>query len=432
MKEILTELILDFYDRKIPELKPRLINVPEHARNASIVTGMRRTGKTFRIYQRMNELLAQGVEKKRMLYLNFDDERLFGFTTEDFRLIPDIFYQAFPENREELCYFFFDEIQDAPNWELFVRRLIDAGNVQVYLTGSSSKLLTTEIATSMRGRSVEAEVFPLSFEEFLLFHNVFKEVPRMFSPAAKSKICHALDQYFQIGGFPDVQNRANVAWAGALQDYASNVLLRDIQERYKVSNTLALRHIMQKAFHTPGEKLSASKLHKELKGLGIKADRESLTLFIDYFCRAYLFYAVPYHTDSLAKGRVNPPKIYLVDVGMIRAMNSKQSADNGLLLENLVFLHLRRKGYTLEYMVTENGFEVDFIAYHKLEREYHIIQSCYKLSDPETFKREVRAILDVKDYTKAKECTIVTWDEERELDNGIKIVPAWKFLLDRY
>jgi predicted AAA+ superfamily ATPase len=432
MKEILTELILEFYDRKIPELKPRLVALPEYARNASIVTGMRRTGKTFRIYQRINELMAQGINKKRLLYLNFDDERLFGFKTEDFRLIPDIFYQAFPENRDLLCYFFLDEIQDAPNWELFVRRLIDAGNVQVYLTGSSSKLLTTEIATSMRGRSVETEVFPLSFAEFLLFHNLFEEIPQLFSPAIKSKLCHALSQYFQTGGFPDVQSLSSVSWVSVLQDYVNNVLFRDVQERYKITNTLALRHIMQKAFHTPGEKLSANKLHKELKGLGIKSDRESLTLFIDYFCRAYLFYAVPYHTDSLAKVRVNPPKIYLVDVGMIRAMNSKQSADKGLLLENLVFLHLRRQGYTIEYLITKKGFEVDFIASHKFEREYRIIQSCYKISDPATFQREIRAILDVREYTKAKECVIVTWDEEQELDNGIKIVPAWKFLLDRY
>ncbi len=165
--------------------------------------------------------------------------------------------------------------------------------------------------------------------------------------------------------------------------------------------------------------------------MNVSCDRESLSLYVDYFCKAYILYAVPFHTDSLAQSRVNPPKIYPVDVGIVRAMNTKQSLDNGHLLETLVFLHLRRNGYQVEYLVTKNGFEVDFIAGRKFEHEYTVIQVCHTLSDVKTLERETRALVDVMDSLAAKECLIVTWNEEKELDHGIRVVPVWKFLLGK-
>ncbi|MCQ2380442.1 MAG: ATP-binding protein, partial [Victivallaceae bacterium] len=395
--------------------------------------GMPGTGKTFRIYQKIKELEKAGSPRDRMLYLNFDDDRLAGMTMKELGLIPEIFYQLYPDNRNRLCYFFLDEIQEVDDWEVFVRRMIDSGQVQVYLTGSSSKLLSAEIATSMRGRSVETEVFPLSLVEFMKFHSIMDEVPQVFGPNARSKIRNALDRYFQIGGFPEVQDGSPESWVSKLRGYANEVLFHDVVERYGISNLPTLRYVMARAFHNPCSKLSANSIYGELKSRGIKADREGVSTYIDCFCRAYLLFQVPFHSDSLSRKRVNPPKIYATDVGMVRAMNSKQSADNGRLLENLVFLHLRRKGYEVEYLVTDDGYEVDFVAYGKLDREYHLFQVSYEMVSCGTFEREVRALRSASGTIgHPTEMTIVTWNEERDLGNGIRIVPAWKFLVDRY
>ena len=166
--------------------------------------------------------------------------------------------------------------------------------------------------------------------------------------------------------------------------------------------------------------------------MGIRCDRDYITQYIDYFCQAYILYQVPFYTDSLSQERANPAKYYLVDTGMIRAMSTKRSLDNGPLLENLIYLYLRRKGYELKYLVTKKGYEVDFIAINNVTKDTKTIQVCYDLSDEKTFAREVRPLADVREYTNASECLIITWDSEQVLANGVKVVPAWKFLLDRY
>lgn len=429
MQETLNERIMDFYEAPLPEVKSRKIEIHELPRNVSTLVGMRRTGKTFRIYQKIQELVASGVSLDRILYLNLDDDRLRGMTLEDLGRIPDIFYQFHPENHQKSCYFFLDEIQDIENWEVFARRMIDSEQVRLFLTGSSSKLLSKEISTALRGRSVETEVFPLSFEEYLRFHDLLDTVPRQFSSITRSIVQNSLKQYFMVGGFPEVQNCSLELWASKLQGYAGEVLFRDVVERYHIANVTALRYILQKAFHNPCAKLSANAIYRELKGRGYKVDRESISEYITHFCQAYLLYSVPFHSESLAQRQVNPPKFYAVDIGLVRAMNSKRSADLGHLLENLVFLHLRRKGYEIEYLVTSENYEVDFVAYHKFDREYHLFQVCYAMDTPDTLERERRALLAAKPMFNPIEMTIVTWEEEKDLDGGIQVVPAWKFLL---
>lgn len=431
MKEALTELIGDFYERVLPELEERQIALPELERNATVLIGMRRTGKTFRIYQRVRELIAAGVRRDRVLYLNFDDDRLYGIGIEDLKYIPEIFYKLNPDNRLEKVYFFFDEIQDVPNWELFVRRLIDSGNIQVYLTGSSAKLLSGEVATTMRGRSVEVEVFPLSFAEFMKFHRIFVEIPQTFGAATKDRLRNALDKYFMIGGFPDVQRCDNALRVMLLQNYAEEVVFHDIVERFRVSNVPALKFVLKRVLHTPGGKISALTMYKDLKSAHIKCDRESISQYLDYFCQAYLLYRVPLRTDSFAQSRVNPSKFYPVDVALVRAMNTKQSLDKGYLLESLVFLHLRRRGLIIEYGITKSGYEIDFLVRERNSAEFDAIQVCYDLSDKQTEIRECRALHEVRKHLPVKRCVIVTWDDAFSQKDGIDCVPAWQYLLDR-
>ena len=431
MQEILTELILDFYAFEMPEIKRRTVEIREMPRNASVIVGMRRTGKTFRVYQKIRELLAGGIPLDRILYLNLDDDRLHGMTLRDLSLIPEIFYRAHPENREQECYFFLDEIQDVEGWEIFARRLIDSGKIRLYLTGSSAKLLSREIASTLRGRAVETEVFPLSFREFLRFHGIMEEIPELLGGTDRIRILNALDRYFQIGGFPEVQTCSPELWAEKLQGYANEVLFRDVVERCAVTNIPALKYLLLKICHNPCGKLSASAVHRELKAVGIRSDREKIGNYIDCFSQANLLYPVRIHSDSLSQKQVNPPKIYLADIGLVRAMNSKQSADRGHLLENLVFLHLRRRNYEVEYLVTQDGYEVDFAAWHKFDREYHLVQVCYDLDSPTTMEREVRALRSAAQTLRPADMTIVTWNGDRRETDGIRIVPVWQFLLDR-
>jgi len=180
MKAILSQLIDDFFERELPIPVAREYNFAEIPGKVDVAMGMRRTGKTFFCYQKMRELAASGVQRDRILYLNFEDERLLDFSVKDFQSILDIYYARFPANKDVTCFLFFDEIQRIDQWELFIRRILDTEKVRIFLTGSSSKLLSSEIATSLRGRSLATEIFPYSFSEYLKARGVFAEPPKNF------------------------------------------------------------------------------------------------------------------------------------------------------------------------------------------------------------------------------------------------------------
>ncbi|MFA7232309.1 MAG: ATP-binding protein [Victivallaceae bacterium] len=430
MKNILLDLLVNFYHRDLPTIIKRNICYPEVSGSVTVITGMRRTGKTCFCYQQMQELLDSGISKDCLLYLNFEDERLFGFALKDFQTILDVYYERYPDNRTQVCYFFFDEIQNIPNWEMFIRRLLDSEKVQITITGSSSKMLTTEIGTAMRGRSLSTEVFPFSFEEFMIYHNICNPVPPPGGDMVRTKLKNALTRYFIAGGFPEVQRDDSDSAISRLQDYVNVVTLRDVLERHQIPLSQALKHLVQAVFYAPAQKFSITNLGKSLKQLQVSYSREAIQSYIDCFCEAYLFYKVPLLTDSMARRRVNPDKLYIIDHGMIRAMALKTSADNGALLENMVFMHLRRQGYIINYVNTEKEkYEIDFYAIHPVNKKQLLIQSSYQIDNEKTFQRECRSLIKVGDYMKVDERLIVTWEDERELVDGIKVVPAWKFLL---
>ena len=431
LKNTLRELFSDFYETALPEMTRRQVAIPEVSGCATVVLGMRRTGKTFLLYQRMNDLLASGVAKERMLHVNFEDDRLLGMTLEDLRYVPDVYYQMFPENRDKLCYFFFDEIQNIPHWESFVRRMVDTPNVQVYLSGSSAKLLSKEVATAMRGRSVEIENFPLSFEEFLVHHGYFETMPRNISSASRSKLQNAVEKYFVTGGMPAVQNVPETLRAAMLQGYVNTVIYRDVVERHDIANTQALKFTMQMVFNNPARQLSVRKIADHLKSQQLTASREYISDYLDWLSDAYLLHKVGLHSESAMKRRVNPDKYYLNDVGIVRAMRIKHALDQGPLLENMVYLQLRRQGFQVEYVNTSNGSEVDFIAFHPMRNDYKLVQVCFDMSDPKTFEREVSALRSAADALGVRDRYVITWDDETSLPGDIQVLPIWKFLLGR-
>ena len=431
MKRILNQLIDDFQERELPFLQKREQQVAVLPGKANVVIGMRRSGKTFFCYQQIADLLETGVTKSRIFYLNFEDDRLLGFKAHDFQTILDVFYGKNPDNREVEVYFFFDEIQQVEHWELFVRRILDSENIRVHLTGSSAKLLSTEIATSLRGRSLVSEIFPFSFREFLLANSIFQKIPQSFSSTNKAKLRKAVTDYLVIGGFPEVQKVPRYLRTEILQGYIDAVLLKDVIERHRVSNITALKYMIHSISHASGCQFSVNKFYNSLKSLSIKCTKNNLYEYLDYLIDAYLFYRVPIHSRSEKSRIVNPAKIYTIDTGLLHALTCRNASDNGRMLENLVFMHLFRCGYEIEYLHPRAGGEVDFFARRKRTGEVILIQVCWDISDPKTFKREITGLQNGMRELSVREAVIITWDDESviDLDGEIAIIPVWKWLL---
>ena len=431
MKRILSRIMEEFRTWELPELVTREAYFPMVKGKATVITGMRRTGKTSLCYQKMKELLASGVPRDRILHLNFDDDRLMRFTAEDFQSILDVYYSEFPQNRDFLCYFFLDEIQHISGWEHFVRRLIDREKVQVILTGSSSKLLSEEIATCMRGRSVRGVVYPFSFSEFLLAEGVFATLPTRLSDRDISLLRNALQRYFAVGGFPEVQAVDKRTRYMILQEYIDLVIFDDVVERHQIANVPVLRNLLDTVLNNPSQKFSISNFHKEVRDqLKLKCSLSDLYDFLKYLEDAYILFRLKLHSRSVKQVQVNPAKVYSIDMGLVRAASRDPEANRGHLLENMVFLQMLREGWTLGYFVTKKeSREVDFYASHPIDKRKRLVQVSYEMPSGETLKREVEALIQAGEELGVKERIIVTWDDEAELEGGISVVPAWRFLL---
>lgn len=430
MRNTLTTIINDYYEKLPLPLTVRDAVFPVLARKATVVIGMRRTGKTYRCFQEIQRLQKSGIAAERILYLNFDDERLLDFTPADFQMILDLFYARCPANKERLCYFFFDEIQNIPHWETFIRRLIDTENVQITITGSSAKLLSTEIATTLRGRTLTCEVFPFSFKEYLLTHKIFNKIPEQLSSTALAKIRHAIKDYFYIGGFPEVQTLDNFTRQQILQSYLETVIFKDVVERHQVTNVLVLRHLIVSGINNVAQKFSVSKFFGMLQNKGIACTKNLLYAYLDHFVDAYLFYPVGLHTDKLRVKQVNPHKLYVVDVGLQRALSLTPEKNYGHLLENLVYQHLRRQNCQIEYLQTPEKYEVDFFVRHYGSGKQQLIQVAYDLSDEATLVRELRALAITGKRFKHAEQLVITWDDARTFAHKVRTVPIWNFLLE--
>ena len=430
MKTAIKAILREFYDDGVPaDAVPRDVDYCEKLRAATVVKGMRRTGKTFVTYLKMRSLMEDGVKLGRIVHLNFEDERLKHMKVDDLHLINEVHAELHPECAKQKCWYFLDELQAVDGWEAYARRLVDSSKIQLSLTGSSSKLLSEEIATEMRGRSIPIEVFPLSFPEFIRFNGIMDEIPKDgWTERERGALRNAMTRYLECGGFPDVQHVSAGIRAGMLQGYVDAVLYRDVIERHEVPSIQALRYTLDYLFHNFARKISSRAIVGVLRQMGVATGRESIADYLGYFKDAYLSYPVSIRSDSLAVKRVNPDKMYLIDTGLIRAMNAKMDQERGWLLENLVFMSLRRGFNKIEYYVTKGGGEVDFLVQDNVTQKRRLVQVTWDMSDKQTFAREMNALKDAMAETGIKDGTVVTWDNEREID-GIRIVPAWKWCI---
>ncbi len=428
MREVLERLIDEFQERPLPKPLPRDLKLPHLPNKATVAIGMRRAGKTWSCYQHMQELLRAGVSKERLLYVNFEDDRLLPFAARDFQSLLDAYFSRSPRLKEERCYLFLDEAQRVDGWDSFVRRVLDTEQLDVYLTGSSSRLLSSEIATSLRGRSLTAEVFPLSFRESLRFRDPPLEPPTRFGARARAVLENGVAAYLKAGGFPEVQGLEDETRRQVLRGYLDVVILRDVVERHRVGNVTALRALLHHVTTAPATRLSVNRLHQSLGGQGIAVAKNDLYEFIGHLSDAFVLFLAPLHSRSARLRRVNPAKVYLVDTGLLDALSFRITEDRGALLENLVYMQLRRQGLQPEYYVTEAGTEVDFVI-TPARGKRALIQVCWTLADPKTREREMSALRAAMRELRVRRGTIVTWQEESHMADGVELVPAWKWLV---
>lgn len=420
-------LVSEAVTRNIPKGVPRELAIKKMPGKVSILTGMRRTGKTWLCFQTMHSLLAAGVERERLLYLNFEDDRLADLTINDMRWITESYYNLFPEYKDKLCWFFFDEIQRIERWELFIRRLLDSEKVELTLTGSSAKLLSREIGTAMRGRAVVTEVFPLTFREYCNFNDVALPERKLYSSRDRHRFLNAAMRYLEVGGFPEVQRCELELWRNVLQGYVDVVLLRDVIERHKLGNYMAAKALARHILQNPGQLLSVTRLAATFSQSGIACGKNLLFELLDHLHDAYFCYPVELHDRSLKRRQVNPKKVYSIDSGLCRAFATGETRDLGTFLEGVVFAALRARNIYPDYVITPKKWEVDFVFQE--QGKWHLLQACWSLSDSKVAERELRALQDALELHPEAHRTIVTWSDEDERD-GVSVVPLWRWLLD--
>lgn len=355
-----------------------------------VAIGMRRTGKTYLLFQTIQNLLKD-IPITRVLYLNFEDDRLCPMDQQQFAKLIDDFYTLYPENHDHLCYLFFDEIQNVEGWQIVIRRYFDTKKVKIYLTGSSAKLLSKEIATSLRGRSIATEVWPFSFGEFLDAKKILQPDDQLFGRRSLDKLREWLGIYLDQGGFPETVFLDKSDGMRVLQDYVSVVIFRDIIERHKITNISLIKYIIRTLIKNVGCGFSSNKFLNDLKSQGFSVSKTTIYDYLDYIEDAYLAFSVPLYSESLRKTQTNLKKVYAIDTGLVRAYTTSFSHNLGHHFENLIFLDLKRCRHEVYYYLTATRREVDFLTRNK-EGEWRLYQVCWNMDDFKTLERETLAL----------------------------------------
>lgn len=389
---VLALLLQEFHDKlkSLRHFVPRTAAFPNVENKINVAIGMRRAGKTYFVYEKIMQLLDAGVALSEILYINLEDDRLLPLSINKLANLLDGFYSMYPENHEKKCYFFLDEIQNVDDWAIVIRRFFDSKKVAIFLTGSSAKLLSKEIATSLRGRSLATEIWPYDFNEYKLAINSLVNTA-LYSAKTRDKLMQVFRQYLDLGGFPEVVFYDRSVRDQTLQDYVSIVTFRDIIERYNITNLSVIKYMITVMLGNVAKLFSINKFYNDLRSQGYKVGKDSLYDYAQYLEDAYFLFSVPLYSESIRKVQSNPKKIYAIDTGLVRAMTFDPGKDLGRLFENLIYLDLRRRGFEIYYYLTSDRYEVDFLVQTR-KGEKELIQVTWDMTDVETKKREERAL----------------------------------------
>ena len=432
LRDIIRRRIVDSLAMTPPLLTRRDVWLPMVANKALAVIGMRRAGKTTFLWQLLADRLGQGAEREGLLYFSFEDERLGDLTVADLDVLVEEYYRLYPALRDrQRVTFFLDEIQNVPGWESFVRRLLDSEQIELFLSGSSARLLSREVATSLRGRALEALVYPFSFREYLRHHQREPSVAVERMPKAKrSALSSDLREYLSAGGFPEAQGLDTRSRGELLRSYVDVALLRDVIERHAVSHPVALRWLVRQLLGNAAGPFSVNKFHGDLRSQGVPVAKDTLHSYLGYLEDVFLVRLVSLATDSERRRMVNPRKAYPVDPALIPLFDRSGKANLGQALETCVLLELERGGAEIGYVHTASGYEVDFLARYPTG-EQELIQVCSSLDDPSTCAREFRALEEAAMQFPAARKSLIYLDAPVNLavPRGVEVHAAWEWLL---
>lgn len=389
----------------------RQIQIPDDD-EIVVLSGVRRCGKSTLLH----EIRAMRAESD--FFFNFDDERAINFKLEDFQVLTELFIELFGVQHT----YYFDEIQNIQGWERYVRRLRDSGN-KVFVTGSNASMLSRELGTHLTGRYIRKELYPFSFGEYLKLKGEGFSVTEYISTKGKSIFKRYFNFYFESGGFPAYLKNLNKEYLKSLYE---SILYRDVMVRNKISNENEMLELMYFISSNVGKPLSYTSLAKVV---GLR-NATTISNYIAYLKDSYLIFTVNKYDVSLKKQLLNPKKAYLIDLGLLRMLAFHHSEDNGRLLENLVFLELKRRGKEIFYH--NHKKECDFV----IKERYRIteaIQVSWNIEVESTYQRELAGLVDALNCYSLDKGMILTESLETEFrvqDKLISVKPVWKWILE--
>jgi uncharacterized protein len=398
IKEVLREKLLRSTTFQAPSSTRRqLFMATEFPGKVTSVIGLRRTGKTTLLHQVRQSKVLEGFTPEALPFINFEDERLGDLAAEDLSFLIEEHARLYPHlDPEHDVIWFLDEIQVVPDWERFVRRLLDSHQQHIYVSGSSAALLSKEIATSLRGRAWSLPIFPFSFEEYLRHNGIEAPQPESnIKPKQWPILEAAFLNWLQNGGMPEAQGHDRATIVHLIKDYVDVVLLRDIAERHAVSNLAALRWLVRHLLGNAGSLFSVEKFHASLKSQGFKVSRDTVHQLLAYIEDAFLVRIVNMESSSERQRMVNPRKAYPIDTAFSSLYQLSSKANVGHALETACLIELERRGYQVTYVRTPNHFEVDFLA-RGPEGDVQLLQICADASSGTTSERELRALEEAK------------------------------------
>ncbi len=415
IKTMLLEQFDAFWGRDTGIQRTQLAEVERASQvpHAVIVSGLRRVGKSTLLAQ-----MAHKLGRDSFYYVNFEDDRFLGFQPDDANHLYQILVETFGERR----IFVIDEVQNIPGWEHFVRRFMDM-DFKFYITGSNASLLSRELGTRLTGRYVPIELFPFSFGEFLRFRKEITPDLQRMTTVDKAHLNHLLDVYLQTGGIPDALKYPELPLLRTLYD---DVLHRDIATRYRLEAVTALKELAFFLMSNPASLVSFNKLKDQFR-LG---SVNTIKSYIDYLENSWLVFTLNLYDFSVKRQQIAAKKMYCIDTGLARAVGFGFSPNTGKLLENLVFLALRRQSKEIYYYATPGGYEVDFY----LPEKRLLIQVSRNLENPATREREMRALSDALKVLKVESVLILSDVNANEFaleGANVKVRSVSEWLLDR-
>lgn len=429
-KEVIKSLIA-IKQSEIPfEVIERDVELPIDRKKIITIPGVRRCGKSTLMEIAINNLVKGGVARERILWLGFDDERLRNMVSEELDEVIASYMEMYPDIPIKDVYMFFDEIQLIKNWEYFVLRLYKTYCKNIYVCGSNATMLSTELSSALRGYPLEYETYPLSFNEYCRFKGI---ATNSFLEQDKARLRNAFEMYNQESAFPEiVLTSSKSEQLKLLHSYFDTMLLKDLAEHYKISNTSVVRYFVKRIMANLTKPTSINGIYKDIKSQGLKVGKDDLYLWANYICDIFMFVRISKYDRSLIKEQKSLDKYYCIDNGLRGAVLMPQSNDNGKNLENTIFMQLNRMKLPSDKIFYYQGdSECDFVI-QRGDSVTQLIQVTWNMVDENTCEREIKGILEASTATGCDNLLIVTKDEEKIITREgkqINVVSAWKWLL---